>query len=1062
MPNSAACVANVQLFLINMFKLSTNFHKLAGANGFFAVFLLLLLGTVSLSVPAYSQDRVISGTVVTERGEAVAGAAIMIPGTTVGTIADANGQFSLKIASGVPQKLEISFIGYETLTLSIEGKTELKVTLKEIATELDDVVVVGYGTMRKKDLTGAIGNVGGAIIESRKTNQISTALQGTLPGVTVTRSSSAPGADATIRVRGITSMKDSSPLVIIDGAPSAIGDVNPADVESISVLKDASSAAIYGARAAAGVILITTKRAREGQPTTVDYSYSLSMDYPTAMPEYEGAVGYMRAQNEQMYNDNPAVGLHSVYSQNEIDNYAQLHAQNPDLYPDTDWVGMILKKKALRHSHALSVTAASKAVRTKISLGYDNVDGLYKKNLSWKRYNVRVNNDIRVAKWLNVSLDLNLRKQKSINPYYSPSGTMRYMPPTFPAMWSDGRIASGKEGVNPYGKMMEGGTKQGETWLANGKLQVEIAPVKGLKITGTFIPKYIFGKDKDFNIAAGYTPWDEPDAAKSYLVGATTTDLKESRSDTYSHTTQLFVNYDADLGRKQNHHLSVMAGVEDYYKRSENIYASRDQFKISYYPYLSMGSTEFQGAGVNSSPYENSYISVFGRINYNYKYKYYVQANFRADGSGRFKKGNRWGFFPSVSAGWVLTQEDFMEGARDVLSFFKIRASYGQLGNDRIGNYPYQTTLSSSSAAGYLGTSGAVQALQGFAAGQMTIDDITWETTETYDIGLDMNFFKDRLRFSGDFYKKTTRDMLILVDIPSYMGYEKPYKNSGDMHTTGWDLSLSWSDAVADSDFTYGISFNISDYKSMMGYIGNDYQLSGDKIIQSYTEYQAWYGYRSNGLFQTLEQIKTEPKVSASNQPGDIRYVDISGKEGEPDGTISATYDRTVIGSSLPRFNFGGSISFGYKGIDLSCTFQGVGKRDALLSEEMVQPLRTGWYNVPKFVVNNHWSVFNTIEQNTKVKYPRYSVNSGSNTVNYDASDFWLIDGSYFRIKDITLGYTLPHKWMNRIYVKDLRFAVSLSDFFTFSHFPKGWDPEVGSTGYPITKSVVFTASIKF
>ena len=771
----------------------------------------------------------------TEQGKPIYGATVIVQNTTLGTTTDADGKFSIKLDAGTQPVLQISFIGYETQTVPAAGKTQVEVILREAVNEMDDVVVVGYGTMRKKDLTGAIASVDGTALTARKTSQISNALQGALPGVTVTRTNSAPGANATIRIRGITSMKDSSPLVIIDGAPGAIGDVNPADVENISVLKDAASAAIYGARAAAGVILITTKRAKSGEPTSVDYTYSISLDYPTRMPEYEDAVGYMKAQNEQMYNDTPSGGLYSVYTQEEIADYRKFHAQNPDLYPDTDWLGMILKKNALRQSHALSITSAGKTTRTKISLGYDDVDGLFRKNLSWKRFTVRANNDIRLAKWLNVSLDLNMRKTKSVNPYYSPSSTMRYMPPTFAAEWSDGRTASGKEGINPYGKMMEGGTKRNETWLGGGKFQVEITPVKGLKITGAFVPKYVFEKDKDFNIAVPYTPWNDPTVTPSYLSGATTTDLKESRTDTYTHTTQLFANYDIDLGRNGDHHLSVMAGVEDYYKHYEDIYASRDQFKISYYPYLSMGSTELMGAGVNNSPYENAYVSVFGRVNYNYKSKYYAQANFRYDGSGRFKKGNRWGFFPSVSAGWVLTQEKFMEGARNVLSFLKLRASYGQLGNDRIGNYPYQSTLSSNDPVGFVGSSSLVQALQGFSAYQMVLDDITWETTETYDVGIDVNFLNDRLRITADYYKKTTRDMLILVDIPSYLGYTAPYKNSGDMNTKGWDLSVAWSDHIGD-DFSYSVAVNLSDYKSMMGYIGNDYQLSGGTIIQSNTE----------------------------------------------------------------------------------------------------------------------------------------------------------------------------------------------------------------------------------
>ncbi len=1014
---------------------------------------LLLIGLTS-----FAQGHTVSGKVTDAvTGEPLPGVAVLVKGTSHGVATEADGTYVLDVDP--TSTLLCSCFGYADVEQVVKGRTNIDFSLSVDAQLLEETIVIGYGTTTKKDLTGAIGNIGGDAILSRKTNQVAAALQGSMPGVTVTRTNSAPGAQGTIRVRGITSMQDSSPLVIIDGATGSLSDVNPADVESLTVLKDAASAAIYGSRAAAGVILVTTKRGKYGEKATIDYSYSLSIDFPTTMPEYEDAVGYMKAQNEQMFNDNIAVGQYSVYTKETIDNYAQLHKQNPDAYPDTDWLGIILKKNALRHQHALSITTGGEKMRSKISLGFDDVDGLFKQHLSWNRFSIRSNNDIIIYNWLTATLDMNLRKTSSSNPYYSPSSTMRYMPPTFAAEWSDGRIGSGKEGINPYGRMMGGGTKKGEVWKAQVRAQLEIKPFDGLNITAAFMPDYTASMDKDFNKAVQYTPWNDPNGVAAYLQGTETTDLKEIRANYFSQTSQLFANYRVSFGKNNNHNITAMLGVENYYYRYEDIYASRGAFKFSYYPYLSMGSTELMSAGVERSPFENAYTSFFGRINYNYANKYYVQANFRTDGSARFAKGHRWGFFPSVSAGWILTEEGFMKGAKDVLSHLKIRASYGQLGNDRIGNYPYQSTLSSSNVLGYKGTSNTVEALQGFAAIQMVLDNITWETTETYDIGIDFNLFNDRLTFVGDYYKKITRDMLIKVDIPSYMGYKAPYKNVGDMYTNGWEFAIGWNDSIG--DFTYGANFNLSDFKSMMGYIGDDYQLSGGKIIQSNTEYQAWYGYKSDGLYQTSAELTGSPSLAGS-QPGDIKYLDISGAEGSPDGQITPTYDRTVLGGSLPRLCFGGNISLGWKGIDFSLSFQGVGKRTALLAEEAVQPLRTGWYNVPSFVAANHWSMSNTLDENKKAKYPRYSQKSGNNTMNYAVSDYWLINGSYFRIKDITLGYNLPKSWLKKIHVKNLLLSVSLSDFFTIDHFPVGWDPEVSSTGYPITKSLIFSASIKF
>ena len=1015
----------------------------------------------SLSAPP--KGTVVSGDISTPDATPLAGASVLVrtpDGKVFGTMADQAGRFRLELPAkpALDQEIIFSFLGFKDKSVRMEGRSEFHVIMEEDLHLLTESVVVGYGTMEKRDLTGAIANLGGETILQRNTNQVTAALQGALPGITVTRTNSAPGAQGTIRIRGITSMQESAPLVIIDGAPGSMDDVNPSDVEDISVLKDASSAAIYGSRAAAGVILVTTKRARYEEKTSVNYSYSLSVDLPTEMPQYEDAAGYMAAQNEQLYNDNTAVGLYSAYSKETIENYAALHSQNPDAYPDTDWLGMILKTHALRHRHHLGISAGGKNLKTNISLGYDDVDGLFKRNLSWKRFTVRTNNDIKISKWLTATLDVNLKKTAAVNPYYSPSNTMRYMPPTFAAEWSDGRIASGKEGINPYGKMMEGGTKKSDRFSAGGKASLVVSPLKGLKITVAFIPEYHANIGKEFNIAVAYTPWNNPTAYASFLQGAETTDLKEKRANSYSHTTQLFANYQTELGKSKSHHLSAMAGFESYYYNYQDIYAGRGQFDFTNYPYLSMGSTEYMTSGVDNSPYENAYKSFFGRVNYNYKYRYYLQTNFRADGSARFRKGKRWGFFPSVSAGWVLSEEPFMQGAKIILSYLKFRASYGQLGNDRIGNYPYQSTMQSNSVLGYIGTSTTVSALQGFLSSQMVLEDLTWETTESYDIGLDFNLFQDRLRFTGDIYRKITRDMLIKVDIPTYTGYEAPDNNAGDMYTRGWEVSLSWNDTAG--DLSYGASVHLSDYKSMMGFIGNNQKLSGGKIIQSHTEYQAWYGYRSDGLFQTSADLASSPKLNNS-QPGDIKYLDIGGKDGTPDGAISPTYDRTVLGGSLPRLNYGGQVSVGWKGLDFSLTFQGVGKRKALLEAESVQPLRTGWYNVPSFVAQDHWSRSNTVEKNKSVKYPRYSQVSGTSDMNYAVSDFWLINGAYFRIKDITLGYTFP-AWTRRIGIRNLRLSASLSDFLTLDNFPKGWDPEVSSTGYPITKSIVLSASVKF
>lgn len=1016
-------------------------------------FLLILVAALTLSQTAFGQSRKITGSVVSATSEPIIGASVIAAGTSSGTATDINGNFALTLPSETTAII-VSCIGYTQATVKLTGKDTYNVTLEEDANFLDEVVFVGYGTMKKKDLTGSVSSVEGDMIKKRQTTAVENALQGAIPGLTVTRSSSGPGAGTTLRVRGITSMQESSPLVIIDGVPGSLSDVQPSDIQDLTVLKDAASAAIYGSRAAAGVIVVTTRRATESEKASVDFSYTMALDVPTAMPEYGDAVGYMEAMNELAYNDTPSAGRYSVWPQEYISGYNALHKSNPDLYPDTDWAGMILKSFAPRQKYNLSVTAGTKKVKTKISLGYDNVDGLYTgDSYTWDNYAVRVNNDIELNKYMTFSIDLNGRVVDSGSPYYSPAGWMRNAGPIYAAEWSDGRPASGKDGTNPYAKMLYGGTSESRSIVSVGKIQLDIRPVTGLVISGVFSPKFYESRLKNFNKAVTYTPYDNPDGPESFLAGANTTDLTEARTSSYSYTTQLFANYNKNWGR---HYLGMMAGIEEFYNNWQNISASKADYITDYFPYLSAGPDDKVTAG-NSAPYENAYFSTYGRVTYNYDSKYYFQANFRADASGRFAKNYRWGYFPSVSAGWVVSREGFMKD-QNVVSYLKLRASYGNLGNERIGNYPYQTTMSFTSPSVFSG--GSVIGVQGVTNSKLAIEDITWETTTTYDVGMDLNFLRDRLTLNFDWYYKKTRNMLIELDIPSFMGYSAPDQNAGDMNTKGWDLSIGWNDRIG--ELSYGVNFNLYDYKSVMGDIGDKLTISGGTIVASGLEYKAWYGYRADGIFQNTDEVAQSAVTSATVQPGDIRFKDLSGANGVPDGIINNDYDRTVIGSSLPRMNYGGSIFLGWKGIDFNLTFQGVGKRDALLSAQMVQPLYSYWGNVPEFVAESHWSPFNTINENLSAKYPRYSQTTGTSSQNYAVSDFWLINGAYLRIKDITIGYTLPSKWLDAMNIRNLRLSCSLSDFFTICHFPKGWDPEVSSGGYPITKSVVFGASVKF
>ena len=997
---------------------------------------------------ASQKQKTIKGQVLDESGEPIIGANVLEIGTTNGSITDLEGQFSLDVASN--SSLSISFIGYVTQTIKVGAKHKLEVILKEDTETLEEVVVVGYGTVKKKDLTGAVAAVKGGDLAKRKTTQLSTAMQGAVSGVMVTRDNSAPGASASIKVRGVTTMSTSSPLVIIDGVPGDINQVNPNDVESMSVLKDAASASIYGARAASGVIVITTKRAKSDE-INLGYSFEYGWEIPTKQPEYVGLQRYMEMTNELRYNDNNKGGWLQTYSEDDIANWVNNSLTNPNKYPNTDWTDLILKGSAPRMSHTVNISGGGKKVKTKASFVYDKVDGLYGDRF-YERFMMRVNNDVDINKYMSASLDFNFKRSKDHQPYENPFQAMRYMPPVYAATWSDGRIGEGKTGKNPYGAMLNGGTKDSWYNQIGGKAALNLKPIKGLTISGVVAPIYNFNKFKSFRKAAFYTLPDDPNVKGGFLEGYSTTMLSENRNDSYNVTIQAIASYLKTIGK---HDLNFMAGYETYYAFSEGLSASRDQYELTNYPYLDLGPKSLRDNGGNAN--EIAYRSWFGRIIYSFANRYLFQANIRYDGSSRFHKDSRWGAFPSFSAGWVLSEEKFIKQANiDWLSFLKLRASWGTLGNERIGsNYPYQASINFSNVLFYQNG----QALSSLSAAQWAyaIQNISWETTESFDIGLDAQFFRNRLRFSADFYKKKTKDMLLALEIPDYVGFDNPQKNTGDMNTTGYDIDLGWNDQVG--DWRYGVSVNFSDFVSKMGNLGGT-EFLGSKVKKEGSEFNEWYGYVSEGLYQTEEEVKNSAVLNKNVTVGDVKYKDISGPEGKPDGKISSEYDRVLLGGSLPRYMFGGNVNVAYKNFDLSVAFQGVGKQNAMLSRPIVEPLKGYYSSIPGILDGNYWSTKNSPEQNMKAQYPRLTnVNANAN---YEVSDFWMFNGRYFRMKNITLGYTLPKSWLASVGIKHVRAYVSANDLFCISKYPKGWDPEMGVNSYPITATLLFGVSVNF
>ena len=1004
----------------------------------------LLFSGLLLSVSLLaSAQQAIRGTVLDKNGEPVIGAGIVIAeDATKGTVADENGNFSLEAFPG--NTLRVSSIGFKTTELKVGNQTVFNITLEDDINMLDDAIAIGYGTARKGDLTGSISSVRGETVSERSQTMLSSALQGQIAGLQVTRSSGAPGSSATIRIHGVTTMSENSPLVIIDGVPGSLDDVIADDVQNISVLKDAASAAIYGSRAAAGVILITTRRAQENS-FSIDYNYSFAIDTPTAKPSLGNAVDYMNIINELKYNDG-ASDLYSIYSQDYISSYMSMNAKDPWHYPDTDWSKVVLKDRTHHQQHSFSVTGGRENLRTKFTFNYHNGEGYYKYR-GYDRYSGRLNNDWQIASWLKANVDIDFLMTEFQSPSNNNIVYYAYtVAPIYGPYWEDGRYADVKDGANILAALNEGGVNKGNYYKMGGKFQLDITPLKNLTITTIFAPRFSFYKGKNFEKTV-YV--EKEDGTRQTSQFHKTTNLYETRNDDHAYTYQAYANYNVKLGE---HSLSAMAGYEGYTYEWENLGASRTNYTLDNYPYLNIGPEDYQ---YNSgSAGHNAYQSLFGRLMYSFKNKYMFQANFRADGSSRFAKECRWGYFPSFSAGWVISEEPWFSS--NVVSYLKLRGSWGKLGNERIGSeFPYQASIVFGNSY-MMDASGNVTALQNAAQQYYAFRNITWETTTSTGVGVDANFFDGRLRFVGDYYYKKTENMLLTLGFPSYAGYSAPSQNAGDMYTRGWDLELGWNDRIG--DWSYGISANLSDYRSKMGYVGDRRNISGNYIIEEGSYYNEWYMYQSDGLILNNDALYVNgnkiPVLSGNDKAGDIKYVDQDGN-----GVINSD-DKIRLGNSLPEYLYGGNIFLGWKNWDFNLSFQGVGHQNVLFQYYWIQPYREQWGAVPALLVGNQWSPSKSDAENAKAKYPRVTwTNVSSQSI---GSDYWLFNGAYFRLKNITLGYSLPKHLMERTFVKNLRVYANIADLPAISNYPKGWDPEVGTSSDFISTSFIFGVNVKF
>jgi TonB-linked SusC/RagA family outer membrane protein len=1002
---------------------------------------------------------VISGRVSSEANEGIPGVNVLLKGTSTGTTTNADGNYILSVPDG-NGTLIFSFIGYTTEEVPVNNRTTINILLVPDIKSLNEVVVVGYGTQEKKDLTGSISTIDSKSIADRQSIQLSDALQGTMAGVTVTRGGGQPGAGSTVRIRGVTSLNVNDPLVIVDGVPGlGLNDVNPNDVESITVLKDAASQAIYGARAAAGVILVTTKRAAAGK-LQLSYDYEFGLNSPTTMPSFADAQTYRILANERSRND----GGGNIFNTAENDNYVELHANDPDRFPDTDWQRAVLSKNnPKRHRHDLAMSVGSEKVKTRASLSYVSEDGMYA-NRNYERYTFRVNNNLRMNRILEANIDVYYKRTNTLDPSQGNVIPLaRRFPGIFPAVRTDGEWGEGKDGENPLAQTVAGGTQEQQFNQYSAILGVTLTPIEGLSIRANFSPTYNYNVFDRFS-----TPALIPRQGSTTQFWPQNPTILEKRQTNFVNLTrQATVNYNTKLGE---HSLSALAGYEEVSTDYEEVRTTSRDLSVNLRS-LTFGDPALANNTQFAS--QNALRSFFGRLAYDYKGKYLVQSNLRADASSRFAPNKRWGLFPSLSLGWVVTNENF--NIPEVVSFLKLRASYGEVGNERIGEertggseffnyYPYQGLFERTNVVFY--TNGNFVSNLGIRQDFLADRLIVWESTKTLDAGIDLAFFNNRLTFSADYYNKNTQDIILTLDLPNYMGYINDTKtNVGSMKVKGLDLEAGYRGTAG--DFRYAVNVNASSVRSEVINVGGRRDFTtegGTKINILGSEFNEWFGFRTNGLFQTKEQADA---YGTNASAGDIWIIDQltvdTNGDGIPDagdGIINEE-DRVPLGASLPKFTYGGNATISYKGFDFSLVFNGVGKHTRRYAGFQVRPFDETFGNIPANLLGNYWSPENTPEQNQAARYPRFSGRSERN--NYAVSDFWLFNGSYFRLKNITLGYSLPQPITEKVKLSQIRFYASLRDFFTLQrNFLDGWDPELDDTGYPIMKTVLFGVNLKF
>lgn len=980
--------------------------------------------------------QTVKGTVISgSDNEPLIGASVMVMGTRNGAVTDLDGNFTISAKNG--QTLEVSYLGFITQKVKVTGSV-INVTLLEDKQSLDEVVVVGYGVQKKKLVTGATVQLKGDDIAKLNTTNPLSAMQGQTPGVNIVSTSGQPGASMSVTIRGLGTVGNSQPLYLIDGVGGDITTLNPADIESIDVLKDAASAAIYGAQAANGVVLVTTKSGKEG---VSKITYDGYVGWQTLGRKFEmlNANQYMQIMDEAL--------LNSYMSPIDWTSLSAIRDANGNVY-NTDWIDQAVDNGALTTSHSLAFTGGSKTSTYSISGGYTGQDGLIGgSDVSYyKRYNLRANSEHKMWNGL-VTIGEHVgfvykdsRGMGTGNIYNNNLRSAFSTSPLVPVYDANGNYYStvdsdwNKNDGNPYGTMMMNRYNQSKNTSVDANVYVQIEPIKNLKFKTVFGLSYGGSNYRSFTPIYKFTPQS----------GNGITKVNQSNGNGTSLVWTNTLTYDFDI---KDHHISALLGSETTKYDGEstgsygvNLTAGFDDWEHAYVENTEKGHADRK---VSGGPYDATRgQSFFARLGWSWKDRYMVNATMRADGSSKFAKGHRWGYFPSVSAGWTLTEEDFMKPAASWLDFLKLRLSWGQVGNANINCYQYLAPVTTSKTNYNFGATGGTDAwVMGAYTERLANEKVKWETSEQYNVGLDARFLRQRLSLTLDGYIKSTKDWLVQAPIRATAGTGGPVINGGDVKNKGIEVGLSWNDNIG-RDFTYSVGANFAYNHNEVGNIPTLDGIIHGKDNQIYSNAEEFYraenghaigyfwGYKTAGLFQNQKEINDW--IAAGNgiyqadvKPGDVKYVDVN-----HDGVINAS-DKVDLGNGLPKYTFGFNFNLAWKGFDLSANFTGAA------GFQIAQSYRnpdSSQANYSRRILKR-WTGEGTSNEIPRVTY--------GDVGNWLFSDLYLQDGDYIRLQNLTMGYDFK-KLISWKGLSKMRLYFQVQNLFTLTKYD-GMDPEIGS-----------------